>query len=118
MGGRRRRREGRQDRRRTKQNGDSRSPMQCVGLITSLYPTGRGVGCHIHVTPAFSVMADCFPHTRALLSALGRRYKGVNDDEHRLVGKVVSLLVDEKEDELKGLLEVTYGMDGQAVGRQ
>jgi len=38
--------------------------------------------------------------------------------EHGLVGKVVSLLVDEKEDELKGLLEVTYGMDGQAVGRQ
>ena len=35
--------------------------MQCVGLITSLSPTGRGVGCDIHVTPAFSVMADCFP---------------------------------------------------------
>lgn len=74
-----------------------------------------------HVTPVFPVMADCFPHTRALLSALGRRYKGVDDDdddERTLVGQVVALLVDEKEDELKGLLEATYGMDGQAVGRQ
>ncbi|KAJ3497206.1 hypothetical protein NLJ89_g10379 [Agrocybe chaxingu] len=68
-----------------------------------------------------------FPHTRAQLSAIARQYKPLenydsdaeNDDYNRvpqsLVNEVVSLLVDEKEDELKTLLKTTFGMDGDIV---
>ncbi|KAJ3568150.1 hypothetical protein NP233_g5909 [Leucocoprinus birnbaumii] len=68
-----------------------------------------------------------FPHTRAQLSAIARQYKPGDayeteadvDDLNRvpssLVNKVVSLLVDEKEDELKALLKETYGLDDETV---
>lgn len=64
-----------------------------------------------------------FPHTRAQLSAIARLYKPANNydsdaegDEFSrvssdVVGKVVSLLDEEDEDELKSLLKDTYGVD-------
>ncbi|KAL4063202.1 hypothetical protein V8B97DRAFT_1955637 [Scleroderma yunnanense] len=63
-----------------------------------------------------------FPHTRAQLSAIYRQYKGPlescedNDDESTrittsLVTKVVALLGDEHEDELKELLKTSFGVD-------
>jgi hypothetical protein len=68
-----------------------------------------------------------FPHTRAQLSAIARQHKPLesydadNDgDEYgrissSLVSKVVTLLDEEQEDELKTLLKDTYGMDDEAV---
>ena len=62
-----------------------------------------------------------FPHTRALLAALTRQHKPSEDIQdlsrvpHALVSKVVSLLVEEREDDLKVLLKDTYDMDDEAV---
>lgn len=68
-----------------------------------------------------------FPHTRAQLSAIARQHKPLDnydsdadgEDFSRisssLVNKVVLLLVDEQEDELKALLKATYGMDDETV---
>ncbi|KAF5361727.1 hypothetical protein D9756_002570 [Leucocoprinus leucothites] len=68
-----------------------------------------------------------FPHTRAQLSAIARQCKPGEpyetepdaDDLNRvpssLVNKVVSLLVDEKEDDLKALLKETYDLDDDTV---
>ncbi|KAJ3754135.1 hypothetical protein EV360DRAFT_52192 [Lentinula raphanica] len=69
-----------------------------------------------------------FPHTRAQLAAFSRQYKASDSydsdaeggDElarvpSTLVNRVVSLLVDEHEDELKDLLKETYGVDDQTV---
>ncbi|KAF8998588.1 hypothetical protein BDQ17DRAFT_1362072 [Cyathus striatus] len=68
-----------------------------------------------------------FPHTRAQLSAIARQRKppesydsdAEHDDYNRvpssLVNKVVSLLVDENEDDLKVLLKETYSMNNETV---
>jgi hypothetical protein len=68
-----------------------------------------------------------FPHTRAQLSAIARQNKPLDSydsdadgDEYSrvssaLVSKVVSLLDNEQEDELKTLLKGTYGMDDATV---
>jgi len=68
-----------------------------------------------------------FPHTRAQLSAIARQYKPTDnydgdveaDDYNKvpqnLVNEVVSLLVDEKEDDLKTLLKSSYAMDDESV---
>lgn len=67
-----------------------------------------------------------FPHTRAQLSAFARKYKPSDthdselEDEYSrvpnsLVNEVVSLLVDERDDELQALLKRTYAMDDQNV---
>lgn len=68
-----------------------------------------------------------FAHTRAQLSAIARQVKPGDpyegepdaDDLNRvpstIVNKVVSLLVDEKEDELKALLKETYELDDETV---
>ncbi|KAE9393464.1 hypothetical protein BT96DRAFT_924018 [Gymnopus androsaceus JB14] len=69
-----------------------------------------------------------FPHTRAQLAAFSRQYKASDSydsdaeggDElskvpSAFVNRVVSLLVDEREDELKELLKDTYGTDDQTV---
>ncbi|KAJ7132079.1 hypothetical protein C8R44DRAFT_612099 [Mycena epipterygia] len=69
-----------------------------------------------------------FPHTRAQLSAIARQYKplpsdvydGDADDDFsrvssELVEQVVSLLVNEREDELKAVLKAAYGMDDEMV---
>ncbi|KAF9478289.1 hypothetical protein BDN70DRAFT_836377 [Pholiota conissans] len=68
-----------------------------------------------------------FPHTRAQLSAIARQYKPVEtyesdaeQDEYNkvppsLVNEVVSLLVGEREEELKSLLQRTYSMDEESV---
>ncbi|KAL0580574.1 hypothetical protein V5O48_001399 [Marasmius crinis-equi] len=70
-----------------------------------------------------------FPHTRAQLAAFARQHKSSSDsydsdadtvdDINRvstsLVNKVVALLVDEREDELKKLLKETYSFDDQQV---
>ncbi|KAF8972628.1 hypothetical protein BDZ97DRAFT_1901162 [Flammula alnicola] len=68
-----------------------------------------------------------FPHTRAQLSAIARQYKPLenydsdaeNDEYNRvpqsIVNEVVSLLIDEREDELKALLKTTYSMDDESV---
>jgi len=70
-----------------------------------------------------------FPHTRAQLSAIARQYKPLDNydsdaetDEYNrvpqsIVNEVVSLLVDEREDELKTLLKTNYVMDDESVGR-
>lgn len=66
-----------------------------------------------------------FPHTRAQLAAIARQFK-LDDteselDDNRLpqslVNQIVSLLVDEKEDELKVLLKTTFTMDDDSVRR-
>lgn len=73
---------------------------------TSLQPTGK------------------FPHTRAQLSAIARQFKPDDsesepDDYNRVpqsfINQIVSLLVDEKEDELKILLKTTFAMDDDSV---
>lgn len=68
-----------------------------------------------------------FPHTRAQLSAIARQHKPLDnydsdadgEDFSRvsssLVNKVVLLLVDEQEDELKTLLKETYAIDDETV---
>lgn len=68
-----------------------------------------------------------FPHTRAQLSAIARQNKPLDNydsdaegEEYNrvsssLVSRVVALLVDEHEDELKVLLKSTYGMDEETV---
>ena len=65
-----------------------------------------------------------FPHTRAQLSAIARQFKlddgeSEPDDDNRLpqsfVNQIVSLLVDEKEDELKNLLKTSFAMDDDSV---
>ncbi|KAF9258726.1 hypothetical protein L218DRAFT_1080285 [Marasmius fiardii PR-910] len=69
-----------------------------------------------------------FPHTRAQLAAFARQQKSSDsydgdadpaDDLNRvstsLVNKVVALVADEREDELKKLLKDTYGFDDQQV---
>jgi hypothetical protein len=68
-----------------------------------------------------------FPHTRAQLSAIVRQNKPLDsydsdadgDEFSRVsssfVSKVVSLLDNEQEDELKILLKGTYGMDDEMV---
>lgn len=72
--------------------------------------------------------ANKFPHTRAQLSAIARQHKpsetydsdAETEDYSKapqsLVNKVVSLLVDEREDELKMLLKTTYNMDDESAG--
>lgn len=69
-----------------------------------------------------------FPHTRAQLSAIIRQHRspleGVDTDEGddlnrvstTLVNRVASLLADEQEDALKGLLKSEYGVDDDMVG--
>ncbi len=69
-----------------------------------------------------------FTHTRAQLSAIARQHKppetydsdaeteDYNKAPQSLVNKVVSLLVDEKEDELKTLLKATYNMEDESAG--
>jgi len=66
-----------------------------------------------------------FPHTRAQLAALARQYKPLDSDsgsldhvEQRLVNQVVSLLADEREDDLKELLQQVYGLDDESVSCQ
>lgn len=68
-----------------------------------------------------------FPHTRAQLSLIARQHKPLDsvdsdvDGEEfsrvspTLVSRVVALLVEEKEDELKVFLKKTYGMDDDTV---
>jgi len=68
-----------------------------------------------------------FPHTRAQLSLIARQHKPLDtfdgdvdrDDFSRvspaLVNRVVALLVEEQEDELKACLKETYGMDNDTV---
>ena len=64
-----------------------------------------------------------FPHTRAQLAAVARQFKlddsESESDDNRLppsfVNQIVSLLVDEKEDELKILLKNTFAMDEDSV---
>jgi len=68
-----------------------------------------------------------FPHTRAQLSSIARQHKPLDnydtdaegDDFGRVtssfVSKVVALLDNEHEDELKALLKDTYAMDDETV---
>jgi hypothetical protein len=81
-------------------------------------------GDHLHEPP--SSMGK-FPHVRAHLSHIARHYKPLENydsdfesDElskvpSGLVNQVVSLLSDEREDELKTLLKTTYSMDDESV---
>lgn len=77
-----------------------------------------------------ATLSTKFPHTRAQLSAIARQHKPTdnydsdaeNDDYNRvsssLVNRVVLLLTDENEDELKRLLRSLYGMDESTVRRR
>jgi hypothetical protein len=66
-----------------------------------------------------------FPHTRAQLAALAHKFKQPDsletdvDPEDRvsssLVNKVVGLLEDDDEDDLKTLLKETFTLDDEAV---
>lgn len=80
--------------------------------------------------PAGSVLTAKFPHTRAQLAAIARQHKPVDsydtdleaDDASKvpsaLVARVVALLVDEKEDELKTALKDAFpGMTDETVSR-
>ncbi|KIY52861.1 hypothetical protein FISHEDRAFT_63549 [Fistulina hepatica ATCC 64428] len=68
-----------------------------------------------------------FPHTRAQLAAIARQHKPLEYQDNEVdgedygritasfVNKVVALLVEDHEDELKDLLKETFGMDDVAV---
>jgi hypothetical protein len=65
-----------------------------------------------------------FPHTRAQLSAIARQHGGENDVEDdtgsrvssAFLSKIVTLLVEEHEDQLKSALKDSYpGMDDDTV---
>ncbi|KAL1676681.1 hypothetical protein EV122DRAFT_215920 [Schizophyllum commune] len=69
-----------------------------------------------------------FPHTRAQLAAIARQQRTNETDSDaegddfsgrgvpsHLVNKVVNLLVDEREDDLKALLKQTYGTDDETA---
>ena len=67
-----------------------------------------------------------FPHTRAQLSAIARQFKpqdiydtepepGYDRVSQSFLNQVVSLLVDENEDELKIILKTTFAMDDDNV---
>jgi hypothetical protein len=74
-----------------------------------------------------SAPATKFPHTRAQLAAIARQHRPVDgyendaeaEDHGRVdssyVTKVVSLLDEEHEDELKSLLKGTYSVDDEMV---
>jgi hypothetical protein len=74
-----------------------------------------------------SFLIPKFPHTRAQLSLIARQHKPLDgidgdvdgDDFSRvsptLVSRVVSLLVEEQEDELKAFLKKIYNMDDDTV---
>ena len=79
-------------------------------------------------TSATNPATSKFPHTRAQLAAIARQRKPVADNIEpetdseelnriptSLVNKVVSLLVDENEDELKALLKETFDVDHETV---
>jgi hypothetical protein len=76
-------------------------------------------------TSSTSLQSGKFPHTRAQLAAVARQFKlddsESDQDDNRLpqsfVNQIVSLLVDEKEDELKTLLQTTFAMDEDSVRR-
>jgi hypothetical protein len=88
---------------------------------------------HVPLDPASASGCDSspsipkFPHTRAQLSLIARQHKpldsadgDVDSDEFSrvspaLVSRVVSLLVEEQEDELKAVLKETYGMEDDTV---
>ena len=81
--------------------------MSATTAFTSLQSTGK------------------FPHTRAQLAAIARQFR-LDDSESELddnrlpqsfINQIVSLLVDEKEDELKVLLKTTFAMDDDSVRR-
>ena len=57
-----------------------------------------------------------FPHTRAQLAAIVRQCNPSDEVSSSFVARVVSLLDEEHEDELKTLLKATYGMDDETVG--
>ncbi|KAH9479631.1 hypothetical protein JR316_0008226 [Psilocybe cubensis] len=67
--------------------------------------------------------APKFPHTRAQLAALARQFKPLDpydDDDNdrvppRLLNQVISLLIDEREDDLKSLLKAAFGVDDHSV---
>ena len=70
------------------------------------------------------MIAGKFPHTRAQLSAIARQFKPDDteaepDDYNRVpqsfLNQIVSLLVDEQEDELKVILKSTFTMDDDSV---
>ena len=77
--------------------------------------------------PELSAPATKFPHTRAQLAAIARQHKPAdnfdNDVEAEDLGrldssyvtKVVGLLDEEREDELKSLLKGTYNLDDETV---
>ncbi|PPQ72547.1 hypothetical protein CVT24_004885 [Panaeolus cyanescens] len=62
-----------------------------------------------------------FPHTRAQLAAISRQFKDSIDQSDTdlvpqlLLNQVVSYLVQEKEDELKDLLKITFGLDDDSI---
>lgn len=64
-----------------------------------------------------------FPHTRAQLAALARQFKPLDNYESdgddrvppRLLNQVISLLIDEREDELKTLLKAAFSVDEDSV---
>ncbi|RDB15838.1 Zinc finger CCCH domain-containing protein 6 [Hypsizygus marmoreus] len=88
----------------------------------SLSDPGSASGSYIS-----SASMPKFPHTRAQLSAIARQHKPLDhydsdfdgDEFNRVsssfVNKVVALLVDENEDELKTLLKSTYDMDDDTL---
>jgi hypothetical protein len=66
-----------------------------------------------------------FPHTRAQLAAIARQYKPLDnydpDEDAKLVSSallqsVVSLVVDENEDDLRALLKSSFIIDDDMVG--
>lgn len=80
------------------------------------------------VASEFSGLATKFPHTRAQLAAIGRQHRpsvdnyenDVEPEDHgrvdsSYVTKVVGLLDEEREDELKSLLKDTYSVDDETV---
>lgn len=74
---------------------------------------------------ALPELSPKFPHTRAQLTAIARQYRPLGtyepDEDLKLVSStllhsVVSLLVDENEDDLRTLLRNSFTIDDDMVG--
>ena len=104
--------------------GDTPMPHQQLSLPIHIPFANGSNGVDAAHDPASSAAAR-FPHTRAQLAELARQYKPQADDENTEdaqrvppshVVAVASLLLEEKEEDLKEHLRETYGMDDDTVG--
>lgn len=85
----------------------------------------RDKDCSVFICPMLPELSPKFPHTRAQLTAIARQCRPLGtyepDEDLKLVSSallqsVVSLLVDENEDDLRALLRNSFAIDEDMVG--